>query len=653
MNMFAANRRAETGTKWTFLWISAVVSGLILCGFCWRQTPVQASTWNTTWNSQIRYLDPVALALSPGGKRLYVVCEGRDHVLAVNTRNRQVVGMVKVGRRPEGIAVSPDGKTLYVTDEWSNSVSVINAHSLKVARTLKTGWGPVGVTTDRAGKFLYTANTLGDDISVIDLSTGKEIKRLAAGHFPEYVHLSRNGKSIYVSNLLARLAPPDSPPTSQLTVVSTAKQIVTNRIMLPGVIQLRHIAQLPAREGGYLLIPFMQPHNLVPLVRLQQDWYMSHGMAVIQPSPSSEQKSRVMELLLDNVDHSFADGFGAASTPDGRLALITESGANTVSIINVARLNQLLKQLPASDPEALSHRLDSARKFVVRRLRTGRNPTAVVVSPDSRFAYIADRTDDKVTVVDLTQLKVASTIDLGGPRQITANRRGQQLFYDARFCYRGQMACASCHPHEGFEDSLVWSLETPKLGRDVVENRTLLDIAGTSPFDWPGINPNLQTQDGPRTAALIFRSQGFGPTQVRDLVTYIRSLKLPPNPHLAQDSHLTHSQELGRQLFFRTKTNYGKIIPLQDRCYYCHSPLTHYTSRVMMDVGTSTKYDTSQSWDVPQLQGVWMRAPYLHNGDAMTLEGIWTKFNPHDKHGYTSDMNKNQLNELIDYLKTL
>ena len=41
------------------------------------------------------------------------------------------------------------------------------------------------------------------------------------------------------------------------------------------------------------------------------------------------------------------------------------------------------------------------------------------------------------------------------------------------------MACATCHPHEGLSDGLAWSLETPQLGRDVVENRTLYSIEGT------------------------------------------------------------------------------------------------------------------------------------------------------------------------------
>ncbi len=177
-----------------------------------------------------RYLNPTALKLSPGGQRLYVVCAASNLVLVVDTHTRRVVGRFSTGAGPASIAISPNGKSLYVSNELTNSVSEFDAGTLRVLRTFKAGWGPVGITTDQAGKFLYTANTLGDDISVIDLSTGKEIKRLAAGHFPEYVDLSHDGKWIYVSNLMARLAPPEELPVSELTVVDTARQIVTSRI---------------------------------------------------------------------------------------------------------------------------------------------------------------------------------------------------------------------------------------------------------------------------------------------------------------------------------------------------------------------------------------------------------------------------------------
>jgi YVTN family beta-propeller protein len=621
-----------------------------------KSKPAAAAEHTSAPKADIRYLSPVALQLSPSGLRLYVVCEDSDAVLAVDTRSQRIVGRAEVGKRPKGIAISPDGNTLYVSDEGSDAVTEIDAQTLTILRTISVGWNPVGLVTDRAGTTLYVANTLGDDVSVIDLRTGTEKKRLHAGRFPEYVALARDGSRVYVANLLTRLGPPDQPPISELTVIDSATQQVTARLEVPGVLQLRHITELPAAAGGYLLIPFMRPKNLNPLVQVQQGGYLTHGMAVIRPSATSAGEARdyqVSELLLDDIDHYYADGFGVASTPDGHWALVTASGSNIVSIVDTSRLRTLLLKSAPMHRLELANRLDSANKLVAARLLTGRNPTDVLTSADGRFAYIANRMDDTISVLDMTRLQLAATIDLGGLKQLSRIRRGQQLFFDANHCYQGQMACATCHPHEGLSDGLAWSLETPQLGRDVVENRTLYSIEGTEPFKWNGKNPDLETQDGPRTAMYIFRSQGFSPTEVEDLVAYIFSLHLVRNPHLAADGHLTDAQTRGQALFFREKTNSGAPISPLQQCPTCHSPLTHFTSKIQIDVGTATKYDTITAFDVPQLEGAVMKPPYLHNGEALQLEEIWTRFNPDDKHGLTSDMNKAQLNDLIEYLKTL
>jgi YVTN family beta-propeller protein len=640
---------------------TAVFILVFLAGLGSRAFPAAASSeigQGSDW-SQVtgpHYLSPVDLRLSSDGQRLYVVCEDSDLLLAVDTRTGQVIGRVRVGHKPKGIALSPNGETLYVSNEWDDTITEIDAHSLQPRRTLEAGWGPVGVTTDRRGEVLYVANTLGNDVSLFDLSSGKEIKRLCTGTFPEYTALSRDGSRVYVSNLLARAGSVDQPPVSELTVIDTRKQVVAERIVVPGVIQLRHITEVPAGTGGFLLIPFMRPKNLNPLVQIEQGWYLTHGMAIIHPSAphaGGVGKSRVDEVLLDDIDYYYADGFGAASTPDGQWVLVTAAGANVVSIIDTAKLNQLLRQLPLDKPEALADRLDSARQFVVHRIPTGRHPTAIAVAPNGRFAYIANHLDDTVSVVDMGKLRVTSTIDLGGPKEITAVRHGERLFFDASYCFQGQLACATCHPHEGLSDGLAWMLETRKLGRDVVENRTLLGIKDTSPYKWNGKNPDLATQDGPRTAMYIFRSQGFSPGEVKDLESFMQSLRLPPNRHLGSHHELTEAQERGREIFFRTRTNDGSLIRPENRCYFCHAPLTHYTSRVQISVGTATRYDTIEEFDIPQLESIYMRAPYLHNGEAQTLEEIWTKFNPEDKHGITSDMDKLQLNDLIEFLKTL
>jgi len=254
--------------------------------------------------------------------------------------------------------------------------------------------------------------------------------------------------------------------------------------------------------------------------------------------------------------------------------------------------------------------------------------------------------------VDLAPLKVASTIDLGGPKEVSVLRRGERLFHNARFCFQGQFSCATCHPEDHL-DGLAWNLETPQLGRDRVANRTLRGIAETAPYKWNGHNPDLITQCGPRIAKFLFRSEGFDTEELQGLVAFLRSIPLAPNRHLAPDGQLTDAQERGKVVFYRTRTNDGRLIPMENRCETCHPADTHYTNKISTSVGSNTPYDTISLFDTPQLDRVYEDAPYLHNGMALTLEEIWTVYNNQDKHGVTSDMRKEQLNDMIEYLKTL
>jgi len=579
-----------------------------------------------------------------------------------------------------GLAISPDGRSLYVSSEWSDTVSEVDAATFAVKRTLKTGWGPVGLTTDRSGKTLYVANSIADSVSLIDLASGAEIKRFSTHRYPEQVALSRDGQRVYVSNVLPHLGPYDQPPVSELLALDAVKQVVAERILIPGTIELRHIAEAPPivapisdrrsggpflRQGrlrpplqpGVLLVPCVRPKNLGPLIQVNQGWTMTHGIAVVRPArnaPMGEGESKVSQVLLDDIDYYFAGNDGVAFTPDGRRALVTSSDADIVSILDTTRLSQRLRQVPAAE---IADRLDSAVTFVVKRLPTGHNPTSVAVSPDGRWAYIANRLDDSLTVVDLESVGARHgvplpTIDLGGPKEITLMRRGEQMFHAAKYCFQGQFACATCHPNSHL-DGLSWNLETPQLGRDRVANRTLRGIRETAPYKWNGHNPDLATQCGPRIAKFLFRSEGFNTEELEALLTYLNNIPLAPNRHLAPEGQLTDAQERGKTIFYRQSSNDGRVIPIQNRCDTCHPAETHYTARISADVASATPYDTNGMFDIPQLDRVYEDAPYLHNGEALTLEEIWTVFNNHDTHGVTSDMSKDQLNDLIEFLKTL
>jgi YVTN family beta-propeller protein len=585
------------------------------------------------------YLTPAELQLSVDGLRIFVVCEDDDSLLTLNAQTGRVVGRTRVGHKPKGIALSPDGKTLYVSNEWSDTVSEIDTGSLYTRRTFKTGWGPIGLTTDKAGRFLYVADSIGDDVSVLDLSRGVEIKRLAASRSPHWVTLSRDGRRVYVSNLLPRLAPTDQQPVSELTVIDAQRQIVAERILIPGAIQLQQVAEAPRESGGYLVVPLTRPKNLNPLVQVAQGWILTHGLAVIRPKSENPPKAAVHvdQVLLDDIDQYYAGATSAGFTLDGRHLLVVSSEANVISIIDTNKLNILLG---LGVPEDFSNRLDAAQKFVVRRLATGANPVGLAIAPNGRTAYTANRLDDSLTTVDLRELVASSKVSLDRLGGLSPVRRGERLFHDASFSFQGQFACASCHP-DNHIDGLAWNLETPELGHDRVLNRTLRGIADTAPYKWNGHNPDLEIQCGLRAARFVFHSEGFDRDQLQDLVAFLKSIPLPPNRHLAPGEKLNPTQERGKRAYFARQ------------CDTCHVPQTHYQNGMSADVGTAARNDTAGTFDVPQLDRVYERGPYLHNGKALSLEEIWTKFNVQGKHGATSDMTKGELNDLVEFLKTL
>ena len=78
-----------------------------------------------------------------------------------------------------------------------------------------------------------------------------------------------------------------------------------------------------------------------------------------------------------------------------------------------------------------------------------------------------------------------------------------------------------------------------------------------------------------------------------------------------------------------------------------------HTDRHTHNVGTQMIYDRTAAFDTPHLNNIYDSPPYLHNGIAHSLEEIWTRYNPRDTHGVTNDLTKDQLNDLIEYLKTL
>jgi YVTN family beta-propeller protein len=589
------------------------------------------------------YKNPLNLAMSPDGREIFVACEGSDSVVVVNTANREKVAAIPVGGSPANVAFSPDGRLAFASNRLDDTVSVIDVAKRKVVSTLAVGDSPHGVLTDQEGRLLYVLNALSNDISVFDVGSLKLVRTLSAGRGPWSLAMSPDGARILVANMYSNFAF-RAPFDSEATLIDTRRGVVEQRLKAPGANLMMGVDWHPS--GQFAFATLNRTKTLVPMTQLIQGWTITNGLAILW------RDGRVDEVLLDEPGQGFADAADVAFTPDGRYALVTSAGTDRVAVVDVEKLLGILRRAtPYEREHVLPNHLGKAVEFVTKYIPTMHSPRGVLAARDGKLAYVANALDDSLTVIDLARMEAAGRIDLGGPKEISQIRRGERLFNSANITFRRQFACHSCHP-DGHIDGLSYDIEADGLGVSPVDNRTLRGILDTAPFKWEGTNPSLQRQCGARLAVFFTRLAPFTPEQLDDLESYITTIPRPPNRFRALGAPLTAAQRRGKAIFERTETNDGRELPLASRCPACHFP-PYYTDRRVHDVGTQQLSDRQGKFDVPHLNNIYDSAPYLHNGMAATLEEIWTVYNPNDRHGVTNDMTKDQLNDLIEYLKTL
>ena len=254
--------------------------------------------------TRLRYPSPIELALSRDGGRLYILCEGTDEVVAVDTRTSKTLRRIPVGHVPKGLALGPSDKRLYVANSWSDTVSQIDTGSLEVVRTLPTGFEPNAVVTDRDEHYLFVANRISNDISVVDLSTGRETKRLLGGRGTAYLSLSPDGARIYATHIYPDPGKFRTPPESEITVIDVARQIVIDRYPLREAAGVFHTAF--SADGRLGITAEMRPKNLVPLAHVEHGWVIGNALAVF-----GADVGELVQVPIDELNRYYTPPFSS------------------------------------------------------------------------------------------------------------------------------------------------------------------------------------------------------------------------------------------------------------------------------------------------------------------------------------------------------
>ena len=593
------------------------------------------------------YSSPLEVLLSPDGARLYVLCQQSNEVRVLNAASFAVIKNIAMGRVPRGFSLSFKGDKLFVTNSWDDTLSVIDTKTLAVVATWSVGAEPSSVVEDRAGKRLFVANRISGDIAVLDAQTGVEEKRLLAGRGASYLALSPDGSRIYVTHVYPKIVPRQTglenrmEPESEITVIDAERAVVIDRVPLHAIAGVFHLAL--SADGRLGVAAEYHPKNLIPLAHVEHGGTFTYSLEVFGADVG---KAAPIEVPLDELERYASQPFGVAIAPDKSRVYVTCGGSEIVTVVDVPRLLRFIH----AHTGLFAQDLSASANYVVTRIPVGLNPRGLALSRDGRRLFVANRLDDTVSMIDTRTNRVASTITLAGPKTISQLRHGEQTFYTSRYSFQGQMGCASCHIDSTF-DGIQWNLEPDGFGRNTVDNKILEDIKDTEPYKWTGTNPNIPTECGPRTEKFFWRSENYDNLTLADLAAYVRSLAPRPNRWRQANGELTPAQERGKAIFERAVDKFKKPIPEYNRCSYCHSG-PKGTSQIIFNVGTRKPNDNTGLLKAPMLTNIALTAPYLHDGSARSLEEIWTIYNPDDKHGRTNDLTKDELNDLIEYLKS-
>jgi YVTN family beta-propeller protein len=156
-------------------------------------------TATNTVVATIRTAGAQEVAITPNGRRGYLLLASEGEVVVVDTATNEDLIKVPVGINPQFVAISPDGTLVYVTNFTSNTVSVIDATTNGVVAEIPTD-SPVGVGFTPDGKRAYVANNSSGFVSVIDVATHAAVSSVKVQKFPAGVAVSPDGTHVYVTN---------------------------------------------------------------------------------------------------------------------------------------------------------------------------------------------------------------------------------------------------------------------------------------------------------------------------------------------------------------------------------------------------------------------------------------------------------------------
>jgi DNA-binding beta-propeller fold protein YncE/cytochrome c1 len=640
--------------------IGAMGGGLILWALMASATGATPAFAAASADRPAAYRSPQEARYSPDGRFLAVSDRTAGIVAIIDAAAGKVAREVAVSGKPTGIAWAADGTKVYVAEWNAGTVAEIDPAAGKILRRLPAGLRPMGVAVAPKRGLLVVANTVTNDLSVVDLASGKEKGRIRLPREPYFVAVTPDETLAVVGNLLPAGSAADPQNGAAVSLVDLASMKSVADVRLPGgSTAVRGVAVSP--DGKWAYAVHTVGRTTLPTTQLERGWVNTNAFTLIDLGAKAAEAT----LLLDRLSEGAADPWGVVLAKDGKTMWVSLAGVHQVARVDLGGLHALLKgegplaQPPAdksvravSDTWVEIKKDPEKRKFLVNDLAAlyaaglldrmplaGKGPRGIDLSPDGKTMAVALYYSASVILADPQTGKASGAIRLGPDGMTDPARRGEQIFHDAGYCFQHWLSCATCHPEDARVDGLNWDLLNDGLGNPK-NARSLLGVHKRSPVMSHGVRASMEVAVVAGFKYIQFHEPQ--PDEIAVVQAYLRSLEPMPSPYLAAKGELSDAAQRGKKLFESAKTG----------CAKCHLGPT-YTDQKLYDVGTRHPLDQKSEVLTPTLIEMYRTGPYLHMGQAVTLEEVLTTFNAKGLHGTTKDLTKEERADLVVYLLSL
>lgn len=600
--------------------------------------------------------------------QVYNVNPDNGTVTAINRNTMNKAWEVAVGKDPKTLAVGPDGLIWVAVQADDLLVAVNSSGNITKRIELAYGSGPYGITFTPDGlKGLVTLQNAGE-LLVFDPANGNELNRLAVNREPRGIAVDSDSGLAYISQFRTSMSLENGDANTtggaEITLVDLPTMTIDQRIRLANDTTTVDAEDRARGVPNYLNQIVISPDGRrawLPTTKVN----INRGVARDGKALTHETSVRTVvnqidliskqERFDDQIDFNDRDSAHAmAFSPAGDYAFVALQGSNNVEIVDAYS-------------GAVRGALDNS----------GLAPQGVYIDALNQRAYVYNFTSRSVSIFDIKDTLASvsfapekiRTVNVVANETLDANvLRGKQVFYnarDTRMSRDGYMACASCHL-EGLDDGMVWDFTDRGEGlRNTISLKGRMgdkhgNVHWTANFDeihdfendirfgFGGTgfmaNADFEATKNPLGAPKKGKS-----ADLDALVAYVSSLEdYERSPFKTANGKLTAAAQAGEALFNSTG------------CAGCHSGEVNgiNTKRdgARHDVGTiqaNSGQGISQplagvGFDTPTLHGVWRTAPYFHNGQQPTLEGVVAS-----GHGGASALNAQQQSQLVAYVKSL